>query len=184
QGGRHGNFKVTPACYAICMNNSYNDNADTLLQKLKILEEAGAVIVRQPSPQSLSPLYYAISKPYVSVDIYSYLLSKDLDVNSVTAPKSLNANVQDTWRLGDEIASKGVEKTAILTIFMRQCVKRNFNDSRFLNNAIPYLVEKGAKVDVKDSYGKTCLDYLEELKSNQYLYKVYADKFKLLGLMK
>ena len=166
------------------MNNGYNDNADALLQKLKILEDAGAVIVRQPSPQSLSPLYYAISKPYVSVDIYSYLLSKDLDVNSITTPKSLNANPMDTWRIGDEIASKGVEKTGILTILMRQCVKRNFNDTRFLNNVLPYLIEKGAKPDVKDSYGKTCLDYLEELKSNLYLYKAYTDKFKVLGLIK
>ena len=179
QGNRNG-LKVTPACFAICMNNGYNDNADTLLKKLKILEEAGTVIVRQPTPQSLSPLYYAISKPYVSVDIYSYLLSKDLDLNSITAPKSLNA--VDTWRLGDEIASKGVEKTAILTILMRQCVKKNINDSRLLNNVLPYLVEKGAKADVKDSYGKTCLDYLEALKSNQYLYKSYSEKFKLLGL--
>ncbi len=177
--------RMTPACYAIFVANTGNDNASAqLLQKLRLLEEAGADIAKTPTPNSLPPLFFAVFKRHSTVDLYSYLLSKGADVNSVTVPKSTEIS-NNEWRLGNEISAKGVEKTGILTFAARHWAKTRYIDNNFLNNALPYLVEKGAKADVKDSYGKTAIDYLEELKGrNKHYAELLQTKFQTLGLIK
>ena len=158
-----GVLKLTPACFAIFRNDrGINENPTTkLIQKLKVLEEAGADIAKMPTPLSLDPLFFAIYKKHSTVDIYSYLLSKGLDVNSVTVPKS---NFINDWTLPDEITQKGVEKTGLLTFAARRWAMNEDIDDAFVKNVLPYLIEKGAKADIKDSYGKTAIDYLEEFK--------------------
>ena len=177
-------MKMTPACFAIFVGNSGNETGSTLLlQKLKLLEEAGADIAKMPTTQSLSPLFYAVLKNHSTIDIYSYLLSKGLDVNSVTVPKSLNF-FNNEWTLGNEIALKGVEKTGLLTYMTRQYAKTGYTNQNFLKNVLPYLVEKGAKADIKDTYGKTSFDYLEEIRAkNAYNAQILQSSFEALGLM-
>ncbi len=177
--------KMTPACYALFVANTGNDNASAqLLQKLRILEESGADIAKMPTPNSLSPLFFAAFRNHSTVDIFSYLLSKGLDVNSVTVPKSTEISNND-WKLGNEVAAKGIEKTGLLTFAVRHWAKRKYVDSNFLNNVLPYLVEKGAKTDIKDSYGKTAIDYLEEFNATKSPHaKNLHTKFQTLGLIK
>ena len=171
-------YNCTPACYTLYINNSGSDTSDVrTLEYLKILAEAGADISKMPSERSLSPLFYATFKGFMNIDIYSYLISKGADVNSVTVPKSLDMNNQ--WRMFSEIHVKGVEKTGMLTFMARMMVERQYYDSRFLSNVLPYLLEKGAKVDIKDSKGKSCLDYVETMKDkNKQMYEQWASRIR------
>ncbi len=177
-------LKMTPACYAIYFGNIGNDiGTAKLLQKLKLLEDAGADIAKMPTPQSLSPLFYTAFKGYSTIDIYSYLISKGLDVNSVRIPKSTEI-FNNEWRMPSEIASKGIENTDLLTFMARHWSKTGYVNNALLTNVLPYLVEKGVKSDVKDSHGKSCLDYIDDLeKKNSYLAKQLIDKFQSLGLI-
>ncbi len=183
--GGNRQLKLTPACFAIYVSNGGSDkDSDLLLQKLKVLEEAGADIAKMPSQNSLSPLFFAALNGSSTVDIYSYLVSKGLDVNSVAVPKSTEF-FNNPWKLPNEIASKGIEKTALLTYIARLQAHQGFTNGNFTTNVLPYLVEKGARADIKDSYGKSCIDYVQDMiarkTSNAELWK---SKLTTLGLMK
>ena len=171
-------IKCTPACYVILHNSGSGEYANqSLMSKLKLLETEGAIIAKQPTDKSLSPLFFIPARGNGgSVDIYSYLLSKGCDINDVTVPKS---DKGDSHAMFSEMASKGVEKTGFLTFVARMDAKRNYTDSNFIANVLPYLLEKGAKTDIKDSFGKNCLDYVEEMKSkNKQAYDLWMSKIK------
>ncbi len=176
-------IKCTPACYVILHNSLHNSGSgeyanQSLMSKLKLLETEGAMIAKQPTDKSLSPLFFihAARGNGGSVDIYSYLLSKGCDINDVTVPKS---DKGDSRAMFSEMASKGVEKTGFLTFVARMDAKRNYTDSNFIANVLPYLLEKGAKTDIKDSFGKSCLDYVEEMKNkNKQAYDLWMSKIK------
>ena len=154
-------IKITPACCAIYAGD---------LQKLKLLEEAGADITRLPTSCSLSPLFFAVFKGGTDIGIYMHLLSKGIDVNNVRVPKcALLHNAFDIVGMSSEIATMGVEKTGLLTYLARvdATSRYSFRREAFLRNLLMYLAEKGAKPDIKDSYGKTTLDYIEEMKNRK-----------------
>ncbi len=183
-GGFGQNFwKLTPASYAIYSSTRHYNGADQLLKKLKVLEEAGADITKMPSPNSLNPFFFVALRQHSSVEIYSYLLSKGLDVNSVAVPKSTKFYI-DEWKMPNEISTKGVEKTGLLTYMARQWATTKFMPQDVILNVIPYLAEKGAKAYIKDSYGKSCIDYVEEMIVKETPQsKLLKSKLTQLGLM-
>ena len=171
-------IKCTPACYVILQNSVHGEYANqSLMSKLKLLETEGGMIAKQPTEKSLSPLFFIPARGSSgNVDIYSYLLSKGCDINDVTVPKS---DKGDTHAMFSDMASKGVEKTGFLTFVARMDAKRNYTDNNFIGNVLPYLLEKGAKTDIKDSFGKSCLDYVEEMKNkNKQAYDLWMSKIK------
>ena len=171
----HVKIPVTPICYYLLKQDIDADS----FEAIRLLAEKGAKVAELPDGKSYSPLFYLLFKyQYNSnstikyaLPIIDYLLEHGEDINQIAVPKS---NVRETLgrpEIDKSCYDAGAEKTGALTFMARK--------GSLCKEVISHLLYKGARTDIKDSNGKTCLDYVNESTNKEKLKQLYApDEWK------
>ncbi|MCQ2403820.1 MAG: hypothetical protein MJ202_08865 [Lentisphaeria bacterium] len=129
---------------------------------LLLLKEKGIPIIA-PQKEKYTSLFYSLLKDFSNESpclntrmekLLDFLIAQGEDVNCAAFPKE------------DSEGNTKLEMTGILTYMAREKYKTP--------GLVGYFLDHGARTDIKDETGKTCMDYLAELEDKSAWQALYA----------